>query len=52
MGVMRSDAEVYDAAANQLRVELRGGGEVVEFIFEGQEAAALRYLGREFIRVR
>jgi len=51
MGVMRSDAEVYDAAANQLRVELRGGGEVVEFVFKDGKAVALRYMGRDFTRV-
>ena len=51
MGVMRGEAEVYDADANQLRIELRGRGEVV-FLFDHDErAAALRYMGREFTRV-
>ncbi len=51
MGVMRSGTEVHDAAANQLRVELRGRGEVVEFVFEDGEAVTLTYMGRNFTRV-
>lgn len=50
MGVMWSEAEVYDAAANQLRVELMGGGQVIRFQFEGDRAVRLRYLGRTFTR--
>lgn len=33
MGVVQSRAEVFDADANQLRVEVTGGGDVVEFAF-------------------
>lgn len=48
MGVMKSEAEVYDADSNRLRVELRGGGEVVTFQFDGERAESLTYLRREF----
>lgn len=52
MGVMWSRAEVYSAKKNQLRVELRGGGEVVGFHFKGksEKASSLRYNGEEFLR--
>lgn len=33
MGVVQTRAEVFDAAANQLRVEVAGGGDVVQFTF-------------------
>ena len=50
MGVMGSEAEVYDADSNQLRVELRGRGEVVSFHFDGERATGLSYLDRAFER--
>jgi CubicO group peptidase (beta-lactamase class C family) len=40
MGVARSAVEVYDATANKLRVELFGGGDVVEAIFPDGAARA------------
>ena len=52
MGVVRSRAEGYDAARNQLRIEV-GGGVVAEFVFPegGGPASALRLRGAEFARV-
>lgn len=45
-GVAESDAEVYDGEKNQLRVELLGGGGVIEFAFDGKERAErLTYRG-------
>ena len=51
MGVARSVVEVYDAEANQLRVELTGGGSVVGFTFEGQRATSVIFSGQTFSRV-
>jgi hypothetical protein len=53
MGVARSTAEVYDAAKDELRVELTGGGSVVAFEFPpgGGRAAALTINGQRFERV-
>jgi CubicO group peptidase (beta-lactamase class C family) len=51
MGLLESAVEVFNGAENQLRVELLGTGQVVEFAFEGDEARSLRYMGREFARV-
>lgn len=53
MGRLWSAVEVYDAEKNMLRVELRGGGEVVPFLFGEREemATGLRYLRQEFGRV-
>lgn len=53
MGLARSDVEVYDGEANQLRAELTGGGTVVAFEFpEGAErASALTMFGARFERV-
>ncbi|MCI0706857.1 MAG: serine hydrolase [Ignavibacteriae bacterium] len=52
-GAARSTAEVYDATKNQLRVELTGGGSVVEFRFPqaGGPADTVRYMGEVFERV-
>lgn len=50
IGLAESDAEVYDADAEKLRVELAGGGQVVQFVFEGELAARLTYSGRVFER--
>jgi len=52
MGVMESRAEVFNASKNQLRVELRGGGEVISFHFDKQSenAIGLQYMGEEFLR--
>lgn len=52
MGVSRSAVEVYDAAKNQLRVELIGSGAVVDVHFdrEGEPATALTLLGMRFER--
>ena len=52
MGLAESDAEVYDAQANQLRIELTGRGQVVTFTFtftDGQ-ASKVTYDGVEFER--
>jgi hypothetical protein len=50
-GVLEPGVEVFDAAANQLRVQLPGGGEVVEFVFEGNgPATAVRFQGYTFTR--
>ena len=43
MGALRSDTEVFDGAKDQIRMELAGSGEVVEFEFEGERAVGLRY---------
>ena len=51
IGLAESDAEVYDADEEKLRVELAGGGQVVQFEFEGERAARLTYFGRAFLRV-
>lgn len=53
MGVAGSPAEVFDAAKNQLRVELTGGGSVVSFEFPpaGGPAAALVIHEERFERV-
>jgi hypothetical protein len=53
MGVARSPAEVFDAAKNELRVELTGGGSVVAFEFPatGGRATALVVEGERFERV-
>jgi len=52
-GEATNRAEVYDAAANQLRVELMESGEVVTFRFEKEKgpAASLEYLEEEWKRV-
>jgi len=50
MGVIESDTEVYDGAKDQIRVELTGGGDVVTFECEGDEAVALMYHGFRFER--
>ena len=53
MGVAQSAAEVHDAAKDELRVELTGGGSVVAFEFppEGGAATALVVNGERFERV-
>lgn len=51
MGLLESAVEVFNGAENQLRVELLGGGQVVGFAFQGDEARSLRYMGRAFARV-
>ncbi|HET6361064.1 MAG TPA: serine hydrolase domain-containing protein [Gemmatimonadota bacterium] len=53
MGVARSAAEVHDAAKDELRVELTGGGSVVAFEFppDGGVATALVIQGERFERV-
>lgn len=52
-GVARSRVEVFDAANDQLRVEIGGSGVVVTYDFpaEGGPARALRIPGAEFTRV-
>lgn len=52
IGVAQSDASIYDAAANQLRVELTGSGEVVTFHFPkaAGQADSLEYDGYRFER--
>lgn len=53
LGLAESDVEVYDGAADQLRVEFTGGGTVVEFEFPGgaERASALTMLRVRFERV-
>jgi hypothetical protein len=53
MGVARSEAEVYAAAEDQLRVEITGGGEVVDFTFPvgGGPAESIEYNGFTLVRV-
>jgi CubicO group peptidase (beta-lactamase class C family) len=50
-GAARSDVEVFDAAQNQLRVELTGSGNVVTVRMEAGRAVALEFAGRTFERV-
>ena len=54
LGLAESEAETFDAAENQLRVELTGGGTVATFEFpEGAErAASVRVFGLTFDRGR
>ncbi len=53
LGVVRSRAEVFDAAQNRLRVEIGGGGQVATFDFAraGEPARAVTLGGAEFVRV-
>lgn len=53
VGVLRSRAEVFDASNDQLRVELAGSGEVVDFSFpeEGGPARSVSVAGVSFERV-
>jgi hypothetical protein len=53
MGVASSRAEVFDAAADELRVTLTGGGTVARFEFPegGGHAAAVVIVGERFERV-
>lgn len=51
MGAMQSSVEVYDAPANQLRIELTGSGDVVQFAFEGEQSTSLVWDGQMFTRV-
>lgn len=52
MGVARCPVEVYDAAQNKLRIELFGGGDVIEVRFDdgSSRARELRLLGASFER--
>jgi len=54
MGIAESEAEVYAAAEDQLRVELTGGGEVVDFTFPegGGAAESLEYNGFTMARLK
>jgi CubicO group peptidase (beta-lactamase class C family) len=54
IGVLESRAEVYDAAANQLRIELAGSGQVAAFRFPegGGPASAVSVAGIPFQRVQ
>ncbi len=53
IGVLQSRVEVYDAAADQLRIELAGGGRVAEFDFpeDGGPARSVSIVGIRFDRV-
>lgn len=53
MGVIQTRAEVFNAAANRLRIEVAGSGQVVEFLFpeDGGPARAVKIAGEEFVRV-
>lgn len=52
-GVVHSRAEVFDAAENQLRIEVGGGGETATFVFpdDGGPASTVRVDGIDFTRV-
>ena len=52
MGIAESRAEVYNAAQNQLRVEVAGGGQVAAFEFPegGGPARAVTLAGERFVR--
>lgn len=52
IGLVESRAEVFDAAANRLRIEV-GGGVVVDFEFpdDGGPASALTITGERFVRI-
>jgi hypothetical protein len=52
IGVAHSRAEVFDAPANRLRIEVGGGGQVAEFVFApgGGPAQTVRLAGVEFSR--
>ena len=54
MGVASSTAEVFDARQNQLRVNIIGDWEVVEFAFPpgGGPARAVQYRGETFERIK
>ena len=54
MGVVSSRAEVFDAAKDQLRVEVGGGGQVAAFEFaeDGEPARSVTIAGERFARVR
>lgn len=49
-GLVHAPAEVFDAERQALRVELTGGGTVIQFIVEDGEVTGLRYQGFEFER--
>lgn len=53
IGVLQSRAEVYDAAADQLRFELAGSGVVADFTFgdDGGPARSVTVAGVRFARV-
>ena len=52
MGVARSAVETYDAATNRLRIELFGGGDVMQVIFPdgAVRSSALELEGVTFLR--
>jgi CubicO group peptidase (beta-lactamase class C family) len=51
LGVLEPAVEVFDGAAGRLRVQLPGGGEVMEFVFEGNgPARAVRFRQHTFTR--
>ena len=52
-GPLRSEAEVFDATKNELRVELTPGqGHVIRFDFSGDRAEGLTYATMRFKRIR
>jgi len=53
VGVARSRAEIFDPAEDKLRIEITGGGEVVDFEFTADAGAAssVEYRGERFVRV-
>ncbi|MEK7316504.1 MAG: serine hydrolase [Candidatus Eisenbacteria bacterium] len=52
MGAAGCTAEVFDASTNKMRVELTGGGSIVEFEIPpgGARATALKFLDAQFTR--
>ena len=52
-GLLRAEAEVYDAEQHQLRVDLAGEGSVAQFeVGADGRIAALQFLDQRFTRVR
>ena len=51
-GVIESVAEVFDGAKNMLRVELTGGGTVLEFLATDGQLTGVTYNGARFDRIK
>lgn len=50
-GVLSGPAEVFNAAQDQLRIEIAGSGDVIGFTFNGSDtAAAIQWQGVTFVR--
>lgn len=51
MGVLELPVEVFDAAADQLRIDFLGDGKVAEFTFDDGRATSVKFQEREFVRI-